>query len=73
MFSFGEIQGQASLLHKSGTLEINTDCYRRRRPAWLVVLKILGVAAMIAVGYAIALPTLLEVQFPLWEAVLLIA
>jgi hypothetical protein len=50
MVSFTEMQGQSNLLHKSGTVEINTDCYRQRRPAWLVLLKLLGVAAMVAVG-----------------------
>jgi len=35
---------------------------------WLVLLKLLGVAAMVAVGAAIALPTLLELRFPLWQA-----
>jgi hypothetical protein len=69
MFSFTEMQGQSSLLHKSGTVEINTDCYRHRRPAWLVMLKLLGVAAMVAVGYAIALPSLLQFEFPLWQAI----
>jgi hypothetical protein len=69
MFSLTEFQGQSGLLHKSGTVEINTDYSARKKPAWLVLLKLLGVAAMVAVGAAIALPTLLELKLPLVEAV----
>jgi len=73
MVSFTEMQGQSNLLHKSGTVEINTDCYRQRRPAWLVLLKLLGVAAMVAVGFGIGLPSLLEFEFPLWQAIAITA
>jgi hypothetical protein len=65
----GEVGGHSSLLQKSGSVEFNTDTYRERRPAWLVLLKLLGVAAMIAVGAAIAIPSLLEFEFPLWHAI----
>jgi hypothetical protein len=65
----GDIGGHSSLLEKSGTVEFNTDTYRERRPAWLVLLKLLGVAAMIAVGAAIAIPSLLELDYPLWQAI----
>lgn len=57
------------MIDKSGTVEFNVDTFRHRRPAWLVMLKLLGVAAMIAVGAAIAIPTLLEFAFPLWQAI----
>jgi len=70
MFSLLEIRGHSSQLHQSGTIEINTDVYRKKRPAWLVLLKILGVAGMVAVGAAIAVPSLLELDFPLWHAAL---
>jgi hypothetical protein len=69
MFSLTEFQGQSGLLHKSGTVEINTDYSARRKPAWLVLLKLLGVAAMVAVGAAIAMPTLLEFKLPMFQAV----
>jgi len=69
MFGLTEFQGQSSLLHKSGTIEIHTDCYRRRRPAWLVALKLLGVVGMGATWFAIALPSLLQWNFPLWQAI----
>jgi hypothetical protein len=73
MFSLLEVQGQSSLLHKSGTIEINTDYHARRKPAWLVFLKLMGVAVMVAVGAAISVPTLLELEFPLWQAVVITA
>jgi len=73
MFSLTEMRGQSALLHKSGTVEINTEYCTHRKPAWLVFLKLLGVAAMVAVGAAIAVPTLLEYDFPLWQAVAITA
>lgn len=68
MFSLLEMRAHSSQLHQSGTVEIHTDLYRRRRPAWLVLVKMVGVAALVAVGAAIAVPTLLELEFPLWQA-----
>jgi hypothetical protein len=73
MFSFSEMQGQSSQLHKSGTVGLNTEYQTRKKPAWLVLLKLLGVAAMVAVGAAIVLPTLLEFKFPLWQAIAITA
>jgi hypothetical protein len=73
MFSLLEIQGQSAQLHKSGSIEINTECYRQRRPAWLVLLKLLGVAAMVAVGAAISIPSLLEVEVELGQAIAITA
>lgn len=69
MFSLLECQGQSRLPHKSGTVEFNTDCYREKRPLWLIGLKLLAVVAMVAVGGAIAIPSLLELEFPLWHAI----
>ncbi len=73
MFSLLEFQGQSSLLHKSGTVEINTEYAAAKKPVWLVALKLLGVAAMVAVGAAIIMPTLLEFKFPLWQAIVITA
>jgi hypothetical protein len=69
MFSLTEMRGQSSLLHKSGSIELNTEYETTRKPVWLVLLKLLGVIAMVAVGAAIALPTLLEYEYPFWQAV----
>ena len=73
MFSLLEVQGQSSLLHKSGTIELNTEYHTQKKPVWLVLLKVLGTLAMIAVGAAIAVPSLLELQFPVWHAALITA
>lgn len=72
MFSFTELRGQSSVLDKHGAIEINTEYYTRRKPAWLVLVKLLGVAAMVAVGFAIALPTAQQ-YLALWQAVAAIA
>jgi hypothetical protein len=66
MFSFTEYQCQSSL-DKHGSVEIHTEYYTRKKPAWWVLLKLLGVAAMVAVGYGIALPTVAQ-ALPLWQA-----
>jgi hypothetical protein len=68
MFSRLELQGQSSMLHKTGTVEINTEFRTSKKPVWWVLLKLACVAAMMAFGAAIALPTLLEFDFPLWQA-----
>src|SRR5262245_1349299 len=54
---------------QTGTVAINTEYYREKRPLWLITLKLLGVAAMVAVGAAIAVPTLLELELPLWMVI----
>lgn len=74
MFSYTEFRGQSSL-DKHGSVEFHTEFFRRRRPAWLVLLKILGSIAMIAVGFAIALPSIKEVapDFAMWKAVLAVS
>ncbi len=74
MFSFTEMRGQSSL-DKHGAVELHTELFRKRRPAWLVCLKILGVAAMVAVGYAIAIPTLKEEapKLEMWQGCLAVA
>jgi hypothetical protein len=73
VFSLTELRGQSSLLHKSGTIELNTEYCTRKKPVWLVMLKLLGVIAMVALGVAIALPTLLELRFTLVESAAIIA
>ena len=68
MFGFGYYRS-SSPFEQTGSVSLNTDYCTRRKPLWLIALKLLGTAAMIAVGAAIAVPTLLEFQFPLWHAV----
>ena len=73
MFSLLEFQGQSQLLHPTGSVDLNDEYVTRRKPLWLIALKLLGTLAMIAVGAAIAIPTLLEFKFPLWQAIALTA
>ena len=70
MFSFTELRGQSSL-DKHGSIEIQGNFFRLRRPAWLVLLKILGVAAMITLGLTIVYLTVKEEapEYPLWKAI----
>jgi hypothetical protein len=74
MFSFTEVRGQSSL-DKHGYVEVHSEYFRGRRPAWLVLVKILGVLAMVAVGFAIALPTFKEQapQFAQWKAIVAVS
>jgi len=72
MFSLLEFQGQSST-DKAGTVEIVTEYHATKKPVWLIMVKLLGVAAMVAVGAAIAVPTLLELKLPLWQAIAITA
>ncbi len=65
---FGEFQRGTGPFEQTGTVAINTEYHTSKKPLWLVALKLLGVVAMVALGAAIAVPTLLEVGRPLWEA-----
>jgi hypothetical protein len=51
-----------------GTIEINDQYVTRRKPAWLVLLKVLGLAVMIAAGVGLAYPSLRQVLPPLQSA-----
>lgn len=44
-----------------GSIEINDQYVTRRKPAWLVLLKLCGLAAMVAVAVGIAYPSLRQV------------
>ena len=69
MLGFSELQRGTGPFEQRGTVAINTEYHASKRPLWLIALKLLGVAAMVAVGAAIAVPTLLELQLPLWQAI----
>ena len=66
---FFDAPGQSCLPHKSGTIEFSAEYHARRKPVWLVLLKILGSLAMIAVAAVIAIPSLVELEYPLWQAI----
>jgi hypothetical protein len=73
MFSFTDTRGHSSQFHKTGSVELNTEYSTHKKALWLIMLKLLGVLVMVAVGAAIALPTLLEYEFPLWQAIVITA
>jgi hypothetical protein len=51
-----------------GTMEINDQYVTCRKPAWLVLLKVLGLALMVAAAVGIAYPSLRQVLPPLQSA-----
>lgn len=55
-----------------GTIEITTEYVTKRKPIWLLSLKIVATVAMISVAYVVALPLLLKFM-PLWQAIPLFA
>lgn len=71
MFTYTEWRGQSSY-HKTGEVAFNEYYVTARKPLWLVALRMLGVAVMVAVAYGIALPTL-GMMLPVWKAAVLLA
>jgi hypothetical protein len=55
-----------------GSIEINTQYVTRRKPIWLVLLKLAGVAVFVAVAVGLAWPSLSRVMPP-WQAAAAIA
>ncbi len=55
---FSELHGEPIYGGKRGEIVVNQHYFTRRKPAWLVLLKLIALAAMVAVGFAIALPSL---------------
>ena len=51
-----------------GSIEINDTYVTRRKPLWLVLLKLLGMALMVAVGVGLAWPSLSRVLPPVQAA-----
>ncbi|MHB1037414.1 MAG: hypothetical protein ACYC35_22985 [Pirellulales bacterium] len=52
-----------------GSVEINTEHDTRKKPAWLVLLKLFGLLAIFAVGYLILLPS---IPLPLWQSAVMV-
>ncbi|MEQ8784675.1 MAG: hypothetical protein RIC55_00175 [Pirellulaceae bacterium] len=48
-----------------GTIEINTEYHARRKPLWLVILKLVGLAVMLPVGFVLVVPL---IPLPMWQA-----
>ncbi|HUE69552.1 MAG TPA: hypothetical protein VMP01_01580 [Pirellulaceae bacterium] len=68
MFSYTELRGQSSL-DKHGSIELNTTYVTSRKPLWLVCLKLVVLAGMASLGFAILVPLLLQ-WLPPWNAAL---
>jgi hypothetical protein len=68
MVGWYEIVGERTSPQKAGTVRLNTFYETRKKPLWLVALKLLGMFAMFAVGYAILLPI---IPLPVWKSVAL--
>jgi hypothetical protein len=51
-----------------GTIEINDQYVTHRKPAWLVLLKVLGLGVMVAAAVGLAYPSLRQVLPPLQSA-----
>lgn len=68
-YQWSEYQGQRSI-DKHGEIRLNTEYVTTRKPGWWVSLKLLALLAMLAVGYGILVPSLLQV-LPLFQSVLL--
>jgi hypothetical protein len=66
MVGWYEVVGEKTSDRERGTLEVSAQYEHVRRPAWLVLLKLLGVLAMFAVGYGLLLPSL---PLPLWQSI----
>jgi hypothetical protein len=66
--SYLEWWGESIQRQPRGSLEFSGQYQPGLRPLWLILLKWLGVWAMVAVGFGIALPSLLPL-LPLWKAI----
>lgn len=53
-----------------GKIEINTEYAARRKPLWLVALKLVGLAAILPVGFALVVPL---IPLPMWQALVVSA
>lgn len=68
MFSLLELWGERVGRHERGAIEFTTEHVNTRQPAWMVGIKLLGSAVLIAVAYALLVPTFSQ-WLPLWKAV----
>ncbi len=64
MFSWFEVVGERNDPQKPGSVKLNTFYETQKKPLWLVSLKLLGLLAMLAVGYALLVPIL---PLPIWQ------
>lgn len=72
MVSYNDYLDSSLAPEDKGTLEISTEYVTSRKPIWLLTIKLIGTAGIIAVIYAVALPMLTKFM-PLWQAIPLVA
>jgi hypothetical protein len=68
MYSYSEFQGQSSL-DKHGGIRLNTSYQTVKKPAWLVLLKLIVLMGMVAMAAAVLTPMLAH-WLPMWKATL---
>jgi hypothetical protein len=66
MVSWYEITGERTNPQKAGGVQINTFYETKKKPAWLVLCKLLGMTAMVAIGFYFLLPI---IPLPLWQSI----
>jgi hypothetical protein len=65
-----EFLGEQTDPRNVGTIEVNTDYHARRKPLWLVMLKLVGLAVMVPVGFVLVAPL---IPLPMWQAIVVSA
>ncbi len=69
MVSWHELAGERAYPQKTGQVRINTFYETRKKPAWLVLLKLCALVVMFVVGYLLLLPL---VPLPMWKSVVVV-
>lgn len=70
MVSWYELVGERAQPQKTGQLRWNTFYETRKKPVWLVLLKLCALVAMFAVGYLLLLPL---VPLPMWKSLVVVS
>ncbi len=68
MVGWYEVMGERTDPKDAGKVRINTFYETQKKPLWLILLKLSGLFAMVAVGFALLLPS---VPLPLWQSIAL--
>ena len=65
MWGWYEVTGESMSSHERGSIRLNTFYETRKKPLWQIGLKLLGLVALLAVGFVLLLP---YVPLPLWQS-----
>ena len=66
MFSWYEIAGERANPKEVGHVRLNTFYETRKKPLWLVLSKLVGLTAMVLVGFILIVP---YIPLPFWQSV----